>query len=1059
MFAVARSAIGLVAPLLGLLLALAVVWTCAHAIAQINPTDVTAPTGADAGQRLGASDGGVAPSASALDSAAPESQLTLDAGVPSNPDSVDASVAPVAPSDLTAVSDADDDAGIDDEAALEGAASGAQGMPPSAAAGMPALEPGADPNTGVRGRIVDAKTGLGIEMASVLLSDAGGHTRAVITEANGNYQAFVPPGTYKVRSYYDYYHGAHLLHVRVSRGHFSEVNLRLDPIDESEDVAVEEIEVPYRADTTTAAAQDELRKASSGIGEGMGAQQMSQSGASDAGSAAKRVVGVTVEGTSLVIRGLGGRYSRVYLNGDPLPSTDPDRPSVDLDLFPTKIIDSLNVAKTFLPNMPADFAGGALEIRTITFPQRFTLDVGLSGEYSSQTTFRKRLKYDGGSYDFLGFDDGTRKLPSLIGDEPVKISRTGQYKTLQDLEKVAESFPNHWQYKRVGSAPSPGVDVALGDSFKLPGNSRLGYMASAIYDYKMRRVTGFSRKLGVDGPDEDKRNDIFSNYPDVEFGSDDVQLSGIGTASLDIGADHSFTALTLFNRSGSDETGYRAGIDGEASAGDRIEKWQLQYVGRTLWFNQLLGDHRNLLGTRLRLRWGGYYALSERDEPDRRNISYLEEGTGDTRELRWRTGSAQRFYSGLDGRDAGINLNLRTPLWSGGWGTLGGALRNSNRDFWVRRFRWVKLAGDHTDEVYGSPPEELFSVEGIGTVTRLDNEPTQNTDGFHAEQTVYSGFAMLETPLIGALSLTGGARAELYKQRMEPRSPFASNPDDEQPPKADRDDFNVLPAAALKYDLGSGMLLRAAYGMTVGRPQARELAPFIYYDFLRDRNIVGDLDLRTTIVHNADLRWEWFFAEAQVLAVSLFYKNFRRPIEQQVVSVDGSSKFSNTPEAQSYGAEFELRSNLERFGRALRFFDFGSNLTLINSVVEIPEALSGAVKAGSRRMFGQAPYVINLSLRFTDPGTHLAIGLVYNVVGPRIVDVGLRAGDAILPDVEEIPFHGLDLITSWQASEHLKLKLKWKNMLFQARRLKQGDVEILHANIGTFVSVGLDYSY
>jgi outer membrane receptor protein involved in Fe transport len=277
--------------------------------------------------------------------------------------------------------------------------------------------------------------------------------------------------------------------------------------------------------------------------------------------------------------------------------------------------------------------------------------------------------------------------------------------------------------------------------------------------------------------------------------------------------------------------------------------------------------------------------------------------------------------------------------------------------------------------------------------------------------------------------------------------------------KADRSDFNVLPAASLKYDLGGGMLLRAAYGMTVGRPQARELAPFIYYDFLRDRNIVGDLSLRTTLIHNADLRWEWFFGEGQVLAASVFYKNFVRPIEQQIISVDGSSKFTNTPSADSYGAEFELRTSLKHLTPALGYFDLGTNLTVLRSQVEIPPELSGAVRGGSRRMFGQAPYVINMTLRFAEPVTRFSASLIYNVVGPRIVDVGTRAGDGILPDIEELPFHAFDLVSSWEASKHLKLKLKWRNVLLQSRRLQQGSIQTLRADPGMFVTVGLDYTY
>ncbi|MET0391265.1 MAG: TonB-dependent receptor [Polyangiales bacterium] len=945
------------------------------------------------------------------------------------------------------------------------AGSGAEtpAAPPPSAAATPADDASTDPRTGIRGRIVDRKAGTGLELATVMVSD-GATTRTAVTTTHGAYELKLPPGVYKVRAYYDLYHGATLPNVRVSRGKFNEVNLLLDAVDEDEDVVVESIEIPYRADTTTAAAQDELRKAASGIGEGMGAAQMSQSGSSDAGSAAKRVVGVSVEGANLVIRGLGGRYSRVYLNGDPIPSTDPDRPSVDLDLFPTSVIDSMTVSKTFLPYMPADFAGGVLEIKTITFPKDFTFQLGLSGEYSSQTTFKKYLDYKGGSYDALGFDDGTRSLPSSIPNEAVKVSRNGRFTSLQDLERIGESFPNRWQYQRSVAPPSPGVDLTLGDSFNLPGKKRFGYMVSASYDYKVRRITGLTRKIGVDGPDADNLNDIYSDYPTVEFGSQDVQLSAIGTASLDLGIDHSLTFLSMFNRSGSDETGYRAGIDGEISRGDPVEKWQLQYVGRTMWFNQLLGDHRNLLGTTMRLRWGAYYSLSARDEPDRRNVTYLEEGPPEMRELRWRQGYAERFYSGLDGKDLGGNLSLRIPLWSDAFATVGGSIRSADRDFWIRRFRFVKLMGDHSDDVYGRPPEELFSEEGIGTITRLDNEPTRNNDGFTAKQTVYTAYGMVETPLFGKLSFSGGARAEIYSQKMQAKSPFPIEDGDgttmaDRADRADRTDVNVLPAASFKYELGSGMLLRAAYGMTVGRPQARELAPFIYYDFLRDRNIVGDLDLRTTLIHNGDLRWEWFFAQGQVVSLSLFYKNFRRPIEQQIIAVDGSSTFTNTPSAESYGAELELRSSLEHISPALKLFEFGGNLTLLRSQVEIPADLSGAVRSGSRRMFGQAPYVINLALRFADPDTHLSAGVVYNVVGPRIIDVGIRAGDGILPDIEEQPFHAVDFIAGWEVSKHLKLKAKWRNILLQTRRLQQGPIQILRADPGTFVTLGVDYTY
>lgn len=924
-----------------------------------------------------------------------------------------------------------------------------------------------DPTTGIQGRIVDRKTGLGLELARVFATDNRG-TRSATTVEHGRYELKLPPGVYEVRAYYDTYHGARLNHVRVQRGRLSEVNLLLDRLAD-EEVAVEETEIPYRADRTTADAQGELHEASSGIGEALGATHMSQAGASDAGNAARRG-GVSSADSSPIIRGLGGRYARMRLHGDPLPSTDPDRPSLDLDRFPTRVIDSLTVSKTFLPAMPADFAGGVLELKTVTFPKRLTFEVGLSGEYSSKTSFRDYLTYRGGSLDMLGFDDGTRTLPRTIDNVPVVISRTGRYRSFDDLEAIGESFPNEWRYRRASAAPSPGVDVALGDSFKLPGRKRFGYMASASYDYRLRRVTGYSRKLGIKANGEPNELVISDNYPTVELGSEDIQLSGIGTAAFDVGTDHSLRLLSLYNRSGSDDTGYRFGKSAHIDEGADVERWQLRYVGRTLWFNQLQGDHRNLFDTPLRLRWGLFYSLVDRDEPDRRNVTYLQTSQ-EPYELSWRSGDATRFYSSFSGHDYGGRLGLRVPLWADAFTSLGGSVRAADRSFWTRTFRFVKVDGAADDSVYAQPPEVLFSQDNLGRITRLDDEPTRAVDSFIAKQTTYAGYLMFEMRVAGPLSFTGGARAELYKQRMQPNSPFAGAIDRTDPDadtgtdtgtdtkNADRSDFNILPAAAFKYDLGGGMLLRAAYGMTVSRPHVRELAPFLYYDFLRDRNFSGDLGLRTTLIHNGDLRWQWFFGAGQELSASVFYKHFRRPIEQQVISTDGTSKFSNTPLAQTYGAELELRSSFAQLSRSLKLLEFGANVTLVRSQVDNPAEPAGAARAGSRRMYGQAPYVIHVMLRFVEPATDFSSSLVYHVVGPRIVDVGLRTGDAILPDVEQQPFHALDLITSWQATQHLKLKLEWKNILFQSSRIQQGSITTLRTNPGTFVSVGLDYSY
>jgi outer membrane receptor protein involved in Fe transport len=891
--------------------------------------------------------------------------------------------------------------------------------------------------------VLDRRSARPLENAPVLVQ-GGGKLRNTVTDAQGRYRFFLPPGTYTVRSYFPLFHGAKVTGAPVERGAFLELDLSLPRIDEERDVSVEELEIPYRADTTTAAAQDQLRQASSGIGEGMGAKQMSQAGASDAGSAAARVVGVTIDSSQLVIRGLGGRYTRVLLNGVAVPSIDPDEPGVDLDLFPTSIIDSLTISKTFLPDIPADFAGGVMEIKSISFPRKFTLELAGGLGFNSQSTFRQRLDYRGGKYDALGFDDGRRELPKEIARDVKLRAPTQAYPTQEDVNVATRAMRNSWQYHYKSALPRMAVEMTVGDSLNLSGRKRFGYLLTAGYEYDSLRRVGISR------PSPSYYMGKFTKLNDyaTEVGVDEVQLSALGTASLDLGVDHSMTVLSMFNRIASDETSLKVGTaGGEAEATQ--EKWQLRYLPRTLWFNQLFGDHRNLFGTRLRLRWAGFQSYGERDEPDRRNVSY--EARGGTNSFK----SAERFYSNLDQKELGANASLRFPLWSQGWGTLGGSTQRSTRDFTNRRFRMVSSARNHDATVLRLPIEDLMAPENIGPAMEILEE-TRPNDSYQSKQVLYSGYLMLETPVHGPLSLAGGVRTEVFHQIVESRSPFPSEMAKVE--KTDRTDTDYLPGAALKYQLSSRMLLRGAYGVTVARPLVRELAPYQYYDFLRERNVEGNPALRRTSIQNADLRWEWFWGEGEILAISAFYKAFKDPIELTVIDpLTSGTQFRNGTSARNLGAEFEMRVNGGRLSRWLRNFDLDGNFALVRSRIELPKDL--LTVRGSRPLVGQSPYVANLSLKFFDPRRGLAAAVVYNVIGPRIAEAASLSGTEIPPDIEEQAFHSLDVVGSAQIGRHLKLKLKVRNLLAQSVEFKQADFLLQRTEPGISASLGLALSY
>ncbi|MBZ0121902.1 MAG: TonB-dependent receptor, partial [Sandaracinaceae bacterium] len=863
----------------------------------------------------------------------------------------------------------------------------------------------------------------------------------------GGYLLLLPPGTYTVRSYYDLYHGVRRDRVRVRRGVFTDLTLTLDPI-VAEALDAEEVEIVYRADTSTAAAQDQLRQASSGIGEGMGSQQMSRQGASDAGGAASRVVGVTLEGTNLQIRGLGGRYTTVLLNGIPLPSTDPDVPAVDLDLFPASIIDSLQISKAFQPDLPANFAGGVLDIRTVRFPRSFMLQLGVGVGLNTLSTFQDTLTYRGGSLDGLGFDDGTRAFPTGL-PERIVISRTGRYQSFDALEAAAERFPNIWQYERQLATPPFSIEGVVGDSIDLGGGRRFGYLVTADYDYSIGREIGINRPRPTIAADGSLAT--FNDYG-TETGTEEARLSALGTASLELGQDDVVTLLTMFNRSAEDGTERQVGSSGEI--GGTIERWQLQWIARTLWFNQLRGDHRNMFGTRLRLRWSVFGSYGSREEPDRRTVTYGPNGSL----YRWleKSQSGERFYSNLEQLDLGGTAELRFPLWSEAWGTVGAFGQSTSRSFGNRRLRMMQDPRNMDQTVYQAPVEQLFDEQSIGTLTRMQ-ELTNANDGYDASQGYFAGFAMLETPVVGPLSLTGGARVEIFDQQVRNRSPFPDEMDDLE--GSSRTDVDVLPAASLRLQLDTQVFLRAAYGMTVSRPQVRELASYRYYDFIRDRNITGDPNLARTLIQNADLRWEWFFGEGEILALTAFYKYFDQPIELQIRNqTNYDSQYINAQFAHTLGGEAELRFNFRRFAPVLEALTFGANFAAAWSTVSLPDELSGAVQS-DRPLVGQAPYVANLSLQFDEPASGLSASVIYNVTGPRITDVGTRVNDQILPNIERAPFHSLDVVLGWRFAEHFRLRFKVRNLLLQTQDYYQGAFLTQRQEVGMSFSLSLGYQY
>ncbi|MCA9581456.1 MAG: TonB-dependent receptor, partial [Myxococcales bacterium] len=855
------------------------------------------------------------------------------------------------------------------------------------------------------------------------------------TDGDGRYEVALPPGQYRLRFSEPIYQLVTKEGV-VLPGEFSIVDASMD-IDEAQFQEV--VVITTRFDVASEAAQLQARREASVVQDSISQAEMRRTPDSSAGDSARRVPGATVVGGRyLVVRGLGGRYTNALLNGVRIPNTDPDRPGVQLDLFPGSVLNSLSVAKTFSPDMPGNFAGGSLQLQTQDFPQEFTFQSTLSVGANSESAFQDVLTYDGGSTDLLGFDDGTRALPDAIPNQRLQISRKGL--GVDEVNAASKGFQNRWRLYRVAGVPDLGVSAQMGDTTRLFGR-KLGAIGSFSYGHRLRRETGALGKvrLGENGNIE-KVEDL-----SFERGGREVDLSGLGTLTYELSPTDEVSTVVFWNHSADDGARFVTGRS--ETEGEDIAARRLRFLERDFGFAQVLGDHSELpFWHAARIKWQLNGSVALVDEPDTRDLMYQRDGD----RWFWRDtpGSGERFFSELDQIDGGGGLDFLFPIAFVD-AKVGALAQFTERSVVARRFGF-DFIGSSTEELF-QDPEVLFAAENIGETVRVE-ELTRVDDSYEANQRLVAGYAMAEVSVTGWLRVMGGVRAESFAQDLESFSPFPEETGDVE--GTDRTDTDLLPAAALIFEIAEGMYLRGAYGGTVARPELRELAPFLYQDFVRRRTVQGNPDLVRTYIHNFDLRWEWFPAKTSVLAISLFYKDFRHPIEQVIRDRQGNVTYDNVDGATNLGGEVEARTGFGFIHPNLEPFSIGSNVSVLTSEVQLSADQQGTATSSERALAGQSPFVANLSLGCSLPDTGFSAFLFYNVFGRRIEEVG-KLG---LPDAYQEEFHSVDLSMAFDFTNHFRLTATAKNLLFQEEVLTQGPFDVQRTRPGATFALKLRWS-
>ena len=932
----------------------------------------------------------------------------------------------------------------------------------AAAASAQATQAAAGPPGTLAGRVVSSEDGKPIANARVFVA---GTPLDIVTDAQGRYSAPITPGTYAISVIAAEFGSQTREGVVIASEATSEQNIELTP----SGVELPEFVVLEPFVEGSLAAFTEEKRSSGAVTDILGAEQISRAGDSDAAGALKRVTGLTlVDGKYIYVRGLGERYSSVLLNGAQIPSPDPTRRVVPLDLFPADILEGVVVQKTYSSEMPGEFGGGTIQLRTRGFPESAQFKLSGTLGYAEGTTFAQGFGYEGGGRDWTGRDDGSRALPDALD----QLRREGRFLRRQSpanpsgftpaqFEQVGEEFVQPYDVDQQSIGPAHGLAASGGNSWQWGERWKAGFLASTRYSrgfdtFEETRRYFVASSAGLEQRDE----------REVQGTETEIDLSGFLVAGLEYGEGQKLRGTSLLVRQTSDEARAASGI----SDSQAFDSYKLEWIENELIAHQLLGEHAlpfwPVEGAQA--HWLYTKARAGRYSPFTREYRY------DLREDGSRTLNDRFSFVYGDLVDASESLDLGVTLpWTfndaiHGSVSLGAGELDRERDSYIRRYLLQIPNGFPLATLQLPSLEQVLTPENIGPSGLVLQEVTTPTDTYVAAQALDHRAIGLDLSFYDKLRLTLGLREEDNAQRV---STFSVVNPNAPPVVGGIDQVDRLPAAALTWWINGEQQLRLGYSETLSRPDFRELSASPYVDPLLDFITFGNPDLEQAEIANYDLRWEYYFSPSESVSVALFRKEFTNPIEKQLLPGAGSLllTLANAQGATNQGIELDAYKQLSFLGRWLddrRWADWldpidwdnwyvSANYSWIDSTIQLDPAQSGFNTNLERPLEGQSPYVVNLQLGYLHPEGRREATLLYNVSGERIVQVGVDGQ----PDTYEQPFGQLDFNFKQKLGEEWSFKVRLRNLLDPAVEFRQGEgANIREYRKGREIGLSLEWS-
>jgi TonB-dependent receptor len=884
----------------------------------------------------------------------------------------------------------------------------------------------------IYGLIKDNSTNELIIGAKVIVKGQAGV--GAVSDFDGKYSiSNVKPGSVVLEIRYETYKTKTLEAFVLKVGESKELNIEIEKLV----VEQKNVTITKKVNKESTTELIRLQKNSATVLDGMNAETFKKTPDSKASDVLKRISGASVQDNKfVVIRGLSDRYNFALLNGASLPSSESDRKAFSFDLFPSNMLDNLLITKTATPELPGEFAGGVININTTEPKEKNFQSLQISASYNTISTLKNFKTYDGSSTDFLGYGTAGRSLPS-------GLASTSEFDAMSFDEKARQAslIKTSWASRNRVAFPNMSFQYTLGRVVSFKDSSKLSYVLAYSYqnndafNYIIRRE--FEEQAAGVIMTNDLRDSVYSNI---------VISNAMANFKYSFGKKNSIQFKNLYTVNSEDKVNVRQGKRDILGNNFNERSTNMWYTQNNLYTGQLIGAHETK--SAYKINWVLGFSNIQRDIPNLRRTVYQQTDTtqpyfaiiqaNDISTL----GSGNMFWSTLNEKNLNAKYDL-SKIYSLGKIKnelkVGGMHQFRTRDFAARNlgFSMYDPAGPATFNssllLLGS--DQIFAPENMGLMAdgqggfKLE-EGTNVDDSYQATSFLNAGFAQIDSKIGEKLRLVGGARLESYNQVFK-YIQFGSN----LPQNIDTTVLDLLPSVNLIYSPIQKINIRASYSKTVSRPEFRELAPFIFYNFVNDNLTSGDPYLKRAKINNYDLRFEFFPGAGQIISVSGFYKEFFNPIEMILrTGTSGTPElyFDNVGDVVNYGAEFEYRMNLGILNKKdsssfLKDITVYFNGALIRSVMDLSAIAGQAEYPDARRpLQGQSPYLINAGIFYAGP-KDFNVNLSYNLVGQRIA----IAGSVQEPSVWENGRNVIDFQVSKIIKKKFELKLNVKDILAQ----------------------------